>query len=460
MRANVYTGFLTRKIKVYPTESKEKPRCVRGDIIRKAFPLLMASVIPFMGGCFHKNGNLQDEKVKRDKVYALSSMIADNDVTEYLSQEEIKFLMKDPAPTVLLDVNFNHLPTDKDNFWEIVRNGLQIINTDVAQSTNLSATQKSEYRITAFKMLSQISRKKGSMDEVDVRDFNNLKSFLYFEKVVQHRDNYSEVLERSAGVIDERCEFFGKYYQDLLALKEKISSPAGVGVRKFAEALYACDARFMLSYNDSVQANEISRELLADWLEKQHIEDKNLWYYVDVKEDDFCNALAFYNRRGQNLEGVLGVDPKGDLGDGFYSPVGSVIIHELQHLGQQKPASREKPEDNQKDDKDVVVQSVYYDDYTKELGPTLYSLVIEDQIYKKIHGFQADEVMNYGEIDLGTHKVNLGETAVWFSKMMNKYGAHLSIDKMMSEPEVFNHINALGNGTNVISMQKARGGME
>lgn len=456
MKADVYTGFLTEKVKVYSTEKREKPRIISGRALRQAMPVLLASVMSLTSSCSVRANNSQNN----DGMLTVSTQNTVDAIlpeTEFLSEKEIAALMEHPAPTLLKDVNFNHLPENKENFWEIVRNGLEIINTQVANSKRLTDTQKKEYKITAHKMLSQIRRTKGSVDDVDVRDFNNLKSFLYFEKVVQHKDKYWNVLSKSNGVIDERTDFFGRYYQDQETLREKVDKHEGV--QKFAKALYACDERFVLSYNDSIQANEISRKMLADWLEKQKIEDKNLWHYADCDEYDYCNVLAVYRSRGKNLRVVLGVDPKGDLGDGFYSPVGSVLIHELQHLGQQKPASKETPEDNHKADDEVKVQKVYFDDFSRELGPNLYSLAIEDKIYKQIHGLEADEVVDYGDIDLGTHKVSIGETAVWFGKMIEKY-PHLSIDKLMVEPEVFNHINSLGNDTNMHIIRKKRGRME
>lgn len=457
MKANVYTGFLTEKVKVYSTEKREKPRVISGRSLQRAIPVLLASMMSLTSSCTAKANNYQNNN--NAVTVAVQDTLEDvfAPETEFLSEKEISALMENPAPSSLNDVNFNHLPENKENFWEIVRNGLQIINTQVADSKRLTDTQKAEYKITAYKMLSQISRVKGSVDDVDVRNFNNLKSFLYFEKVVQHKDRYWNVLSRSEGVIDERSDFFGRYYQDQEALRKKVDTHTGV--QKFAKALYACDDRFVLSYNDSIQANEISRKMLADWFEKQKIEDKNLWLYADCEEYDYCNVLTVYRSRGKNLRIVLGVDPKGDLGDGFYSPIGSILIHELQHLGQQKPASRETPEDNHKADNEVNVQKVYFDDFSRELGPNLYSLAIEDKIYKEIHGLKADETVDYGDIDLGTHKVAIGEVAVWFGKMIEKH-PHLSVDKLMAEPEVFNHINNLGNGANMQIMQKMRGGME
>lgn len=457
MKADVYTGFLTDKVKIFSTDKKVKPVSVSGKVLRRAVPVLLASLMSFTGSCSVRGGKALDSEEAAKITAEHPAYLTDE--REFLPQSEVLAMMESPSPALfpLSDVNFNHMPENKENFWEIVHNGLQIINTKIANSKRLSSEKKAQYKITALKMLSQISRVKGSKDEVDLRNFNNLKTFLYFEKVIQYKDKYSHVFTKRDGIINEQNAFLGRYYQDQDCLKEKIGKHAGI--QKFAKALYACDERFVLHYSDSVQANALSRKIFAEWLEKQDIKDKKMWYYVDCNEYDYCNVLAITRQRGQNFEVVLGVDPKGDLGDGFYSPIGSTLIHELQHVGQTKPSSSEKAEDNHKKDEDVVVRKVYFDDYSKELGPTLYSLAIEDGIYKKIHGFQADDVVDYGNIDLGTHKVSIGKTAVWFGKMMKKY-PHLSVDKLIAEPEVFNHLNNLGIGTNVMAMQKVHGGME
>lgn len=107
-------------------------------------------------------------------------------------------------------------------------------------------------------MLAQISRVKGTKDEVDLSDYNNLKTFLYFEKVLRYGDNYDEVLQKSAGWIDERNEVFGRYYKDYQTLAQKAARYPGT--KKFAQALYDNNERFVISYADSTEANAISKK--------------------------------------------------------------------------------------------------------------------------------------------------------------------------------------------------------
>ncbi|MCM1323850.1 MAG: hypothetical protein NC218_06780 [Acetobacter sp.] len=454
MKANVYTGFLTDKIKIYDTKKDCQPKKVSGRKLYRAFPLLLSSLMVSPVSCLVPEHSSQNGEDAHKITWFAPDVASKDDTKEFLSDAEVKKIIANPCPTPLKDINFNHLPEHQENFWEIVLNGVAVSN-EVQRSSRLSAEQKAEYRITTYKMLSQISRIKGSTNDVDVRDFNNLKTFLYFEKMVRYKDKYAKVLGQQSGVIDERCALFGRYYQDQENLKTAVEAHSGV--KKFAKALYGCDERFVLSYNDSIQANKMSREILADWLAKQQVNDDNLWYYVKNDEYDYCNTLVVYTSRGNPVRVQLGVDPTGDLGDGCYSPVGSTLIHELMHLGQKKPSSKEKPEDNQKDDGDVKVRPSRYDDYTMELGPTLYSLAIEDQMYKKIHGIDQDAVVDYGDIDFGTHRVSVGKTAVWFRKMIEKYPS-LSVDKVLTEPEVLEYMEHLGNNAIVQHMQQVRGG--
>ena len=202
----------------------------------------------------------------------------------------------------------------------------------------------------------------------------------------------------------------------------------------------------MISYADSTEANAISKKMLQKWLQKQEIKDDSLWYFTSVEHDDYANAVAYWYRRGQTIGLSFGVDGSGDLSEGDFSPVGAVIIHELQHVMQKKPASAELPEDNRKDDNDSDIAyrtSDYDDSILSELGPTLCSLALEDRIYKVVKGIEADTVLDYGTVDTGSCRVKMGEVAVWFGKMMEKY-PYRSIDRVVAEDEVLSRLNQWG----------------
>lgn len=445
MKADIYSSFLTDKVKAFPTKKGMSPFVIGKRVLRKAAPLLLCSAM-VASGCIRSSQRSEAREDEWSQIY--KETVEKYRLTALMDKEPLPKRMIDemivnPNAPALKDVNFNHSIENTENFWEIVKNGIAAVK-EVQGSDKLSYNQKKEYQITAYKMLSSISRVKETVDEIDLSDYNNMKAFLYFEKVLAFKDNYGEVLESQPGWIDERTEIFGRHYKDLLELEKKASKHPGAV--KFAQALYNCNERFIITYKDSLKANEISREMLKGWMEKQNVTDKGLWYLTDTNEDAYANAVCFWYRRGSTVALNLGVDAKGDLGDGDYSPIGTTIIHELQHVMQKAPKSAEEPKDNKKSDAEIG--KVYKDsryEIVSELGPTLCSLALEDQIYKKIHNIDENKLLDWGKIDVSGHKVELGEVAVWFNKMLKKY-PHASIDKVVGENEVMNQLERWGNG--------------
>lgn len=448
MKANVYDAFLTDKVKVFATQKDVKPFVLPRKIMKKAAPFLIASAMT-LTACSPKtnetntsdNGATNYSEIYKEVVekYNLTSLMA----KEPFSQDEINDMIIHNNPPELVDYNFNHCPENVENFWEIVKNGIRATKI-VQKSPTLNFKQKKEYQIVAFKMLSQMTRIKGTKDAIDLSDYNNLKTFLYFEKLLKYGDNYEKVLEKDDGLINEQAELFGRYYKDFEILEKKAQNFPGV--RKFAYELYNNNDRFMLSYQDSVQANKLSKQLLQKWMKKQNITDENLWYLTSVEEDGYANAVAYWHRRGTTVELSLGIDSRGNIDEGDFSPVGAILIHELQHVMQKKPSSPENPEDNQKSDEDVAfVSSPYDESCISELGPTLYSLAIEDRLYKHIKGIDQDKVLDYGALQFGKSQIKLGEVAVWFGKMIDKYPEN-SVDKLVAKDEILQQLNQWGNG--------------
>ena len=460
MKADFYTGFLTDKVKVFSTGKNSKPFTVRGRVLRKAAPFLLASALAITA-CGPRQ---DDDKTRKNKAESIdmraiyAEVVDKYNLTELkgkepLSAAEIRDLLENPNAPALKDKNFNHLPENNANFWEIVRNGLQKTK-DVQKSPNLAQKLKTEYKITAYKMLSQISRIKGTKDKIDLSDYNNLKAFLYFEKVVEYGDQYAKVFNfnTGAGRINEQDEIFGRYYKDFEALKQKAQNYPGV--EKFARALYNTEEQYIISYADSAKANTISMDMLNDWLKKTEIKDNELFYFTDVTIDNNANRVDHFYKRGSQLHLMFAIDSRGNLGYGYFSPIGVTAVHELQHVMQKKPASAEKPSDNRRQS-DKYEEAQFENGSLSELGPTLYSLMMEDRIYKKIHGIAADKVLDYGDIDLGYRKVSLGETAVWFGKMAEKY-PHNSVDRLLQEDEVIRQLDRWGSRENANTYRRER----
>jgi len=474
MQANVYTGFLTNKVKAFATKKGISPVVFPRRVIERAYPFVLASAMMFTA-C-HEEKTPIDESIEPLRTETTTTPTAqktyDNEwqqiysevINKYhltqlkdkepFSQKEIEDLLKIKDIPVLNDTNFNHVPANQENFWEIVKNGIGA--TREAQNCDtLTQNQKQEYKITAYKMLSQMSRIKGSKDEVDLTDYNNLKTFLYFEKLLKYKGKYEEILYSEKGIVDERNELVGRYYKDFEALAEQAEKYPGV--EKFAKAFYCENDRFMLNPQNSAYANAISRQFLQQWLKDQNITDKELWRFSNLDEDDDCNTIYYTYLRGSTFRATTTIDARGQMNEEKYAPVGNIAIHETMHLLALKPASNEQSEHNSLSDEEakILPQDRFNTGYLSELGPSLHSLVLDDLIYKKINFLPEDKVVDYGvEIKTQTQKIPLGELAVWFNQMEKKYPSK-SIDKVLSQPEVLRQLDSWG-GNKTISWEMAQ----
>ena len=433
-----YDHFLRgkdNKVKVYSTKPMAKPFTLKNSLLKKAYPYLIASVMAMSGG-FAKG---QNNVVDNDSI-TLNVSMQNLCTKSYLSEENINNLFNEDY-NVTKDNNYNHMPENCNNFWDMVRSGITVTK-EVQNSPNLSETQKKEYMITAKKMLSRIVGDNDNLDNVVLSDNNNLKTFLYFERVVKYKDDYNNVLKQRKGISDSRCEALGRYYKDTYSLQEVVNKNPVIG--DFSRALYNDNSRYILSYEDSIKVNNESMLLAKDWIKRQKIEDDNFYFLSNVNEDAWCNSIAIWYNRGNDFETIIGVDAKGDCGDELYAPVGEILIHECTHFLQTKPSSNENPsENNPKNNMEIFFENPPSNN-TEELGPTLTSLVINDYFYKKIHNIDQDEVVKYGEIDVNGKKIELGEIAVWFKgvlkeKVLSNQNPY-SVDKILSEPDVYEKI--------------------
>ncbi|MBR5154502.1 MAG: hypothetical protein IKW58_02120 [Alphaproteobacteria bacterium] len=457
----LYNRFLSQKgkVKAFLSEKGAIPFEIDKSSLKKAYPVLIASIIG-LSSCSLKSkeekeyttpinkeifyNNIYNDAVE---IYQLDKLSND----EALPQKMIEDIMLAKNTPTLTDYNYNHMPENQENFWNIVKNGVKISVNDVEKSTKLSREQVKRYKIMAYKMLSQISRKKGSVDEVDLSGHNNLKAFSYFEKVVQFRDNYERVVARAPGVHDAHSEIFGRYYKDYFKLHGKCEE--NPEIEEFAKILYKNDDKDKIfSYKDSVYCNKKSYEVLGKWLKDQDIKDDNLYYFEPDCNDEYCNSASSYYKRGGDLGVVLSIHPEGDLGDGLYAPVGSVIIHELMHVMQRKPSSAELPMDNAIEGANAFVNRHFKESagYAEELAPTLMCLMIDDEIYKEKNGIELNRVVDYGKIKVQGRNINLGELAIWFREKTVEYKktnkGRFSADKMLCSPNVLKELKSISNG--------------
>ncbi len=459
--------FFTRRVTVYPTIKGRKPFRLPGHALRRSFPLLLATVM-LVSSCnprprfpqnYKKNLTETVDDVNHRKIYDETIdkyHLLEREHEEPLSLEEIEKIIYDSNIPQLNDTNYNHSPENIRNFWEIVKNGIRIIN-DIPDTEAC----KKDYMDRAYQMLSQISRDKKTK-EVVLESYNNIKSFLWFEEVVKYGEKYDtddESYDRIlgpqvSGFISEKDEVYGRYYQDYEALEK--ASQQYKGVEAFAKALYESGAQNFILPQDSVEANEISRRMLAEWLEKHDIRDKNLWKFSYAEGGN--NKMSIFNERGKEVYATVVVHPEGKRYSGSgYVPVGFGVIHELDHVFQLKPGSNEKPEDNHVRNMDFVRISGYDNDsiFLPELGPTLETIILQDKAYKEMHHIAPKEVVDYGYFYIGRKKINIGELTVWGAEMMEKY-PYLSMDRVLREPEVLKQLHVWGMQENMPFYTKVR----
>lgn len=448
MSSSIYEKFIeSDNIKVFSTKKDQKPLSIVGKVLRKCSPLLISSILmlsgvtPVRAQSNKKDKKLNDmnvtEYVSHMQTVADKYGIIDLKEKEYLPQEYIDSLLNSPIYPQLTDKNYNHLIENNKNFWEIVKNGILVMK-EVQNSPKLTSSQKQEYKITTRKMLSQITRIKDTQDNIDVTDYNNMKSFLFFERLIEHKDNHAKVFAKEAGRIDEQSEVFGRHYKDYQKLDSLCKeNPL---VLDFAKDLYYSKYRKIIPPEDSIQANKLSYEILNNWLTQHNIKEDNLWKYAEYGSEKYVNMLTFYYWRQDDLLLNIKIDPDGTTEENLYYPIGSTIAHELVHLMQKPPSSKEKPGDNKKES--VFAYGNNITNFASELGPTLLNLTLDDLIYKKIHNIPEDKIINHGRLANNNININIGQLAVWFNKKMKKY-PNMGVDQILTQPDVFKDLQNL-----------------
>lgn len=446
-----HTGFFTGKVKAFSTQRKGPQKVVfSGKWLKKCFPFVFASAFMFTACSENRNSADQDEYRKIYAETVDNFHLNDLEGKEPLSFKEIQELMKGQNTPVLNDTNYNHCPENVANFWEIVKNGIAVTK-ELQNDSTLTAAQKKEIRTTMVKMLSRVSRYKGSKDSIDITDYNNRQVFVWAEKENQFKDEPKTILETAQGDVDERNEFVGRYYKDFEELAQKAEKYPGV--ERFAQAFYLNADRFLLAHEDMKVTKPISKRMFDEWCVKNGIKDKNFWMYTNSEKDDYCNRTAFWYKRGVRYGATIHVDPKGNHG----APVYAVVQHEIMHLFQFHVGSNEMPAHNALSDEDALFlpeSSFFKGNYLDELGPSLFSLMWEDLIYKEAHGIPKNKIVDYGVvIDTGERKVDAGELAV---KVQNWVDASpsLSMDKILSQRKVLEYFNYLGGGQKVYNAKQ------
>ena len=470
-----HTGFFTGKVKAFSTERNGPQKVVfSGKWLKKCFPFVFASAFMFTSCSEERKQNAPEEYKKIYTEVVDNYHLNDLENKEPFSIGEIMDLMEAKDTPILNDTNYNHCPENMANFWEIVKNGIAVTK-EVQNVDSLTAAQKKEYRTTMVKMLSRLSRykdtrpeivqfmsrlglaKEFNKDSIDITDYNNLQIFLYAEKLFRYKDNHKVILEKERGEIDTRCEYIGRYYKDFNELAEKADKYPGI--ERFARAFYLNDDRFILAKEDMSLTAPIGKRMFDDWCNKNGVKDSTVWEYADnVYDTDDINDMEYYNKRGVDFGVAITVGRNGHNG----SPVSLVIQHEIMHLFQFPLTSNEKPCHNKLSNETIfnmkMPESRYDQGYLAELGPSLYSLMQEDLVYKEVHGIAKDKIVDYGvTIDTGVQKVELGELAVWVQNLVNE-SKSLSMDKTLAQKKALEYLNFLGGGNKTANRVKTKAG--
>jgi len=470
MQANVLTAFIgnrQEKIKVFPTRKDVKPFRLDSKMLRRAFPFLVASAMVFTACSDGKEQKSENKDIKKDTTEVKAQTpevtleqvkwgkIYQQVVKQYgldglhdkipLSVQEINELINTPQDVVPNDSNFNHLPASQENFWEIVKGGIAVVQ-DIQKDSTLSENIKQMYQQKTIEALSKINKAKWNNKEVDLNSYNTLHAFIFFEKLLKYQDDFEMIFYNKAGWIDEQKEFFGRYYQDHLDFEEQAKNYPGIEL--FAKALYANTERFIVEAKDSAYANALSNKMFEEWRCAQNISEENVCAYTDAEKSSYVNTTVYNNKRGYLVGISLDIDPKGQIEtpDGLdYLPVGLIKIHEMQHILALAAKSYERPEHNYiASEKSEPNDLQGLNDNYVELGPTLYTLVYSDRVYKAINKIDRDSEVDYGvNIQVSNNSVPLGKIANWFGKMMEKYPSK-SVDKILQKKEVLEQINAWG----------------
>lgn len=460
-----HTGFFTGKIKAFSTQRKGPQKVVfSGKWLKRCFPFVFASAFMFTA-CSEDKGSADQDEYR--KIYAETVdyfHLNDLEDREPLSFEEIQDLMKGKNTPVLNDSNYNHCPENVANFWEIMKNGIAITK-DVQNSDSLTAAQKKEYRTTMVKMLSRVARYKDKRpkfvqflahlglaenvkDSVDLTHYGTQQAFLYGEKVDKFKGDYKEVLQLERGESDERSGLIGRYHEDFEELSKRADKYPGV--ERFAKAFYLNEDRFILANEDIKVTEPISKRMFDEWSAKNGIRDTTLWQYAeDIFDSMEYNGMEYFTPRGVKFGVVMTVNKGGHNG----SPLYAILPHEFMHFFQLKAGSNEKAYHNKLSDEEILnmdlPESRFDRGYLAELGPSLFSLMWDDLIYKEAYGIPKEKVVDYGVvIDTGTQKVDAGELAVWVQKLVNE-SPTLSMDKTLSQKKALVFLNRLGGGEKI-----------
>lgn len=218
------------------------------------------------------------------------------------------------------------------------------------------------------------------------------------------------------GHYDAKSAVIGSRVEDLRKIHENISRDPFLS--QFEKALYYEDASpsfvHLIPAEQKQKSEEFAHAIFVDYIkkyEKEGINENNaLWWNdtgpkgeVVIKEDNYRNYLGWHvyatARKKNNYSFEL---------EGNYLPVYLTAYHEFQHV-------EETPS---------LASRIFYSLKGGEILPTLKTIILSDEIFKKIYEKGLDSEIDYGKsLHVSENTIPIGRLANIYRHLEEKYSS-------------------------------------
>ncbi|MBP5698057.1 MAG: hypothetical protein J6W96_00840 [Alphaproteobacteria bacterium] len=242
---------------------------------------------------------------------------------------------------------------------------------------------------------------------VDINNAMVRKSYLGLKKFVKYKKKAPTTTER--GSFDENSPLLAV---DAEAHKKLVNIYKNKREYQiFEKELYQENRGYyhMIPKKDRAAAKKIGEEMLNEELAKYGLKLEELFAEPD---SNFQNATYCCNIDNENndwnLQVILDKNQLNGEDEGQYCPLGVVALHELGHIKQTMPG---------------ISKAEFETKIGVELAPTIDLIVRQDEIYKRIHGIDMAQMVNYPQnLVLDGREVSLGAFANRFRQIKERYG--------------------------------------
>ena len=300
----------------------------------------------------------------------------------------------------------NGVDTDKKGFvLESEEEYLQVL--DEAKKLMYDESIPEEVKQHYMKFVNQAAQeiKKGN-GHVDINSAEVRKSYLGLRKFVKYKEKAPITTRR--GFFDENSPLLGV---NAKAHKEVVELCQGNGLCEVFERNLCkeSDAYYhMIPAEDREAAERIGEEMLNEELAKYGLKKEDVFAEPSdtVPNTTFCHSGII---KGEDWHLRVYLDETEYNGEykGQYCPLGVIALSELDIVKQTMPGVDEKE---------------FQKERGSRLAATIDMIVRQDEIYKRIHGIDMAQVVDYPiDINFGM-EASLGQLANEFRKIKEKYG--------------------------------------